>query len=120
MTDLAGYQVIYTTSCPLTLGSHQVSWLRRRGPEVSLLTTNLLVFSLDSRLGVSYEPDQENWGLVIQSAQERDSASYLCQVIMRTVRVMFLLAVMRLATIHQSDHCPHYTVFRSIHILRLL
>ena len=45
-----------------------------------MLTTNLLVFSLDSRLGVSLEPGQNNWGLVIQSAQERDSASYLCQV----------------------------------------
>ena len=80
VTGLNGYQVIYTISCPLTLGWSQVSWLRRRGPEVSLLTTNLLVFSLDSRLGVSYEPDQHNWGLVIQSAQERDSGSYLCQV----------------------------------------
>ena len=47
---------------------------------MSLLTTNLLVFSLDSRLGVSLEPGQNNWGLVIQSAQERDSGSYLCQV----------------------------------------
>ena len=47
---------------------------------MSLLTTNLLVFSLDSRLAVSLEQDQHNWGLVIQSAQERDSASYLCQV----------------------------------------
>ena len=31
----------------------QVSWLRRRGPEMSLLTTNQLVFSVDTRLGVS-------------------------------------------------------------------
>ena len=64
----------------LTTCSAQVSWLRRRGAEVSLLTTNLLVFSLDSRLGVSLEQGQDNWGLVIQSAQERDSGSYLCQV----------------------------------------
>ena len=27
----------------------QVSWLRRRGPEMSLLTTNQLVFSVDNR-----------------------------------------------------------------------
>ena len=66
------------------LNGYQVSWLRRRGAEVSLLTTNLLVFSLDSRLGVSLEPGENNWGLVIQSAQERDSGSYLCQV--RAVR----------------------------------
>ena len=58
----------------------QVSWLRRRGPEMSLLTTNQLVFSVDNRLSVSYDKNSENWGLVIQSAQERDSASYLCQV----------------------------------------
>ena len=31
----------------------QVSWLRRRGPEMSLLTTNQLVFSVDTRLGVT-------------------------------------------------------------------
>ena len=67
--------------CQVTnLNGYQVSWLRRRGAEVSLLTTNLLVFSLDSRLGVSLEPGQNNWGLVIQSAQERDRGSYLCQV----------------------------------------
>ena len=47
---------------------------------MSLLTTNQLVFSVDSRLSVSYDKNTENWGLVIQSAQERDSASYLCQV----------------------------------------
>ena len=64
---------------------------------MSLLTTNQLVFSVDSRsdtpmvtrlatnimlfrLSVSYDKNAENWGLVIQSAQERDSASYLCQV----------------------------------------
>ena len=58
----------------------QVSWLRRRGPEMSLLTTNQLVFSVDSRLSVDYDEPAQNWGLVIQSAQERDSASYLCQV----------------------------------------
>ena len=47
---------------------------------MSLLTTNQLVFSVDNRLSVTYDKNEENWGLVIQSAQERDSASYLCQV----------------------------------------
>ena len=37
----------------------QVSWLRRRGPEMSLLTTNQLVFSVDTRLGVT------RWGTVL-------------------------------------------------------
>ena len=37
----------------------QVSWLRRRGPEMSLLTTNQLVFSVDTRLGVT------RWGTVV-------------------------------------------------------
>ena len=39
------------------------------------------------RLSVSYDKNAENWGLVIQSAQERDSASYLCQVRARGHRV---------------------------------
>ena len=47
---------------------------------MSLLTTNQLVFSVDNRLSVNFDETQHNWGLVIQSAQERDSASYLCQV----------------------------------------
>ena len=84
VTNLNGYQVeLLISQRGSATDSHcsaQVSWLRRRGAEVSLLTTNLLVFSLDSRLGVSLEPGQNNWGLVIQSAQERDRGSYLCQV----------------------------------------
>ena len=58
----------------------KVSWIRRRGSEMSLLTTDQLVFSADSRFSVFHDESVYNWRLVIQSAQERDGASYLCQV----------------------------------------
>lgn len=94
--------------CMVTnLNGYQVSWLRRRGPEVSLLTTNLLVFSLDSRLAVSLEQDQHNWGLVIQSAQERDSGSYLCQVNTHppaTLMVHLIVIVPTLTTVDDQGH----------------
>ena len=47
---------------------------------MSLLTTDQLVFSADSRLSVVHDESVYIWRLVIQSAQERDAASYLCQV----------------------------------------
>ena len=47
---------------------------------MSLLTTDQLVFSADSRFSVVHDKSVYNWRLVIQSAQERDAASYLCQV----------------------------------------
>ena len=53
----------------ITTAPAQVSWLRRRGSEMSLLTTNQLVFSLDSRLAVRHTSQDNNWGLVLQSAQ---------------------------------------------------
>merc|ERR1712126_473598 len=62
------------------LQGHQASWIRRRNTEMSLLTTDTLVFSADSRYSVIQDTNLQNWRLVIQSAQERDSASYLCQV----------------------------------------
>ena len=52
----------------------KVSW-----SEMSLLTTHQLVFSADSRFSI-VQDESYNWRLVIQSAQERDAASYLCQV----------------------------------------
>jgi len=62
------------------LHGHQVSWIRRRENEMSLLTTDRLVFSADNRYSVVQDTVAHNWRLVIQSAQERDTASYLCQV----------------------------------------
>jgi len=89
------------------LNGYQVSWLRRRGPEMSLLTTNQLVFSVDSRLSVSYDLKTDNWGLVIQSAQERDSASYLCQVNSHppaTLMVHLIVIVPTLTTVDDQGH----------------
>ena len=47
---------------------------------MSLLTTDQLVFSADSRFSVVHSARAYNLRLVIQSAQAHDAASYLCQV----------------------------------------
>ena len=58
----------------------KVSWIRRRGSEMSLLTTEQLVFSADSRFSVLHRERDSSWSLVIRSVQERDGGEYLCQV----------------------------------------
>jgi len=84
------------------LMSHQVSWIRRRGSEMSLLTTDQLVFSADSRFSVVHDERAYNWRLVIQSAQERDAGSYLCQVNTHppaTLLVQLIVIVPALSTV---------------------
>jgi hypothetical protein len=56
-----------------------VSWIKRTGDTMDLLTTDRLVFSADARYSLAYLPP-DNWKLVIKWAGLRDSALYLCQV----------------------------------------
>ena len=58
----------------------QVSWIKRTGDAMNLLTTDRLVFSADARYSLLYLPAEHNWKLVIKWAGLRDSALYLCQV----------------------------------------
>ena len=58
---------------------YQVSWIKREGRSLHLLTTDRLVFSADGRFSVVHVPPH-NWRLVIARAQPQDSAHYVCQV----------------------------------------
>ena len=57
----------------------QVSWFRRDGSRLDILTVGRDSFSLDARYSVAFErPD--NWRLRVRPALRRDNGSYLCQV----------------------------------------
>ena len=57
----------------------QVSWFRRHGSLLDILTVGRDSFSLDARYSVAFErPD--NWRLQVRPTLRRDDGSYLCQV----------------------------------------
>lgn len=57
----------------------QVSWVRRRGDELNLITFGRHTYSSDSRYSLEYQPPND-WALLIQYANERDEGHYECQV----------------------------------------
>uniref|UniRef100_A0ABD2WV04 Ig-like domain-containing protein n=1 Tax=Trichogramma kaykai TaxID=54128 RepID=A0ABD2WV04_9HYME len=61
------------------LEKRMVSWVRRRGEELHLLTFGQQTYSSDSRFSLDSELPN-NWRLKLSSATERDSGVYECQV----------------------------------------
>lgn len=59
--------------------SLQVSWVRRRGEELHLLTIGLDTYASDSRFSLAFEKPND-WRLLLRSATERDAGLYECQV----------------------------------------
>jgi len=57
----------------------QVSWVRRRGEELHLLTIGLDTYASDSRFSLAFEKPND-WRLLLRSATERDAGLYECQV----------------------------------------
>ncbi|KAK1137897.1 hypothetical protein K0M31_002391 [Melipona bicolor] len=57
----------------------QVSWVRRRGDELHLLTIGLDTYASDSRFSLALEKPND-WRLLLRSATERDGGVYECQV----------------------------------------
>lgn len=57
----------------------QVSWVRRRGEEMHLLTFGVHTYSSDSRFSLDYQMPND-WRLLLRSATERDAGVYECQV----------------------------------------
>lgn len=57
----------------------QVSWVRRRGEELHLLTIGLDTYASDSRFSLAFEKPND-WRLLLRSATERDTGLYECQV----------------------------------------
>ena len=68
--------VIYLCVC---LCSLQVSWVRRKGDELNLITFGRTTYSSDSRYSLEYQ-EPNDWQLLIQYANERDEGHYECQV----------------------------------------
>lgn len=61
------------------LVSFQVSWVRRKGDELNLITVGLHTYSSDSRYSLEYVAPND-WQLLIQYANERDEGVYECQI----------------------------------------
>ncbi|XP_066602776.1 zwei Ig domain protein zig-8 [Prorops nasuta] len=61
------------------LQKRTVSWVRRRGEELHLLTFDVHIYSSDSRFSLAYKKPND-WRLLLQSATERDAGLYECQV----------------------------------------
>ncbi|XP_076767196.1 zwei Ig domain protein zig-8 [Xylocopa sonorina] len=57
----------------------KVSWVRRRGDELHLLTIGLDTYASDSRFSLAFEKPND-WRLLLRSATERDGGLYECQV----------------------------------------
>ncbi|XP_042223149.1 titin homolog isoform X2 [Homarus americanus] len=56
-----------------------VSWVRRDGSKIKLLTWGLHTYSNDARYSLSFE-HPNNWKLQIKYTQRRDQGTYECQV----------------------------------------
>ncbi|XP_063873692.1 uncharacterized protein LOC135107595 isoform X1 [Scylla paramamosain] len=61
------------------LQDQSVSWYRKRGDEIQLITFDFQTYHNDDRFALSYE-QPHNWRLRIRYVQERDEGSYRCQV----------------------------------------
>lgn len=57
----------------------QVSWVRRKGDDLHLLTFGQHTYSSDSRYMLEYQAPND-WRLLIQYANERDEGTYSCEV----------------------------------------
>ncbi|CAK9806865.1 hypothetical protein ANTQUA_LOCUS5041 [Anthophora quadrimaculata] len=57
----------------------KVSWVRRRGEELHLLTIDRDTYASDSRFSLEFEMPND-WRLFLSSAIERDGGVYECQV----------------------------------------
>ncbi|XP_055298038.1 uncharacterized protein LOC129566274 [Sitodiplosis mosellana] len=61
------------------LNGKTVSWVRRKGDELNLITFGRHTYSSDSRYSLEYIAPND-WQLLIQYANERDEGHYECQI----------------------------------------
>ncbi|XP_043277282.1 protein amalgam-like [Venturia canescens] len=61
------------------LQGRTVSWSRRRGEELHLLTIGIQTYASDNRFEVDYQKPND-WCLRIRSSNERDGGVYECQI----------------------------------------
>ncbi|XP_076053512.1 hemicentin-1-like [Oratosquilla oratoria] len=71
---------VATLDCQVfRLGEKTVSWVRRRGVDIHLLTFGFVTYHSDSRYSLQLSKPN-NWKLQIQYVQLRDQGEYECQV----------------------------------------
>ncbi|XP_047738118.1 uncharacterized protein LOC108677199 [Hyalella azteca] len=68
-------------------GECYVSWVKRKGDEIRLLTWGLQTFGNDERYSLNFE-NPDNWKLQIKYTQRRDEGTYECQVSTHPPRVL--------------------------------
>lgn len=112
--------------------SLQVSWVRRRGDQLHLISFGDTVYSSDSRYSLKFTPPSD-WQLHIQFSNERDEGQFECQINTQPtlVLVVYLTVVGKwsgkLSTdnilyscmwhryqgweLHFDPTCPHMTLF---------
>ncbi|CAF4942016.1 unnamed protein product [Pieris macdunnoughi] len=61
------------------LGEKTISWVRRKGEELHLLSVGRHTYSADSRYSLAFEHPND-WRLLIQYVSERDEGYYECQI----------------------------------------
>ncbi|XP_063584952.1 obscurin-like isoform X1 [Penaeus indicus] len=66
-----------------------VSWMRRDGENIKLLTWGLHTYSNDARYSLNFE-HPNNWKLQIKYTQRRDQGSYECQVSTHPPKVLYV------------------------------
>lgn len=57
----------------------QVSWVRRKGDQLHLITFGESLYSSDSRYSLKFKSPND-WQLHIQYANERDEGQFECQI----------------------------------------
>ena len=95
----------------------QVSWFRRHGSLLDILTVGRDSFSLDARYSVAFErPD--NWRLQVRPTLRRDDGSYLCQV--STHPPIILVTHLKIIGMDEEEEEEELPSFRLATYLRLL
>ncbi|XP_065095573.1 peroxidasin [Ochlerotatus camptorhynchus] len=61
------------------LRERTVTWVRRKGDDIHLITVGRHTYSSDSRYSLQYQTPND-WQLLIQYANERDEGLYECQI----------------------------------------
>lgn len=84
----------------LFLVSFQVSWVRRKGDELNLITFGRHTYSSDSRYSLEYVAPND-WQLLIQYANERDEGVYECQI--ATHPPLILLVYLTVVGTYESE-----------------
>lgn len=100
--------------------SKQVSWVRRKGEDLHLITFGQHTYSSDSRYILEYQAPND-WQLLIQYANERDEGHYECQVsshpplvyiVYLTVVGKYLSASMKcLFALPLASHVRYFSIF---------